>query len=144
MKPIAKDFFPKTTIICSRYFLLWLFINYYNYYLFVHVMYQNMQLIAQYVYLWWLSFVFIKGFLIERSVMKNKVLICPSTVTAFIVPYLDCAYVIRYLKREHYSLPLTLRLLMSYIYIYIYIYIYVYGAHILDVSRSHTTTHHSR
>ena len=33
---------------------------------------------------------------------------------------------------------LTLRLLMS------YIYIYIYGAHILDVSRSHTTTHHSR
>jgi len=29
---------------------------------------------------------------------------------------------------------LTLRFLMS----------YIYGAHILDVSRSHTTTHHSR
>ena len=37
---------------------------------------------------------------------------------------------------------LTLRLLISYI--YIYIYIYIYGAPILDVSRSHTTTHHSR
>jgi NADH-ubiquinone oxidoreductase chain 1 len=35
---------------------------------------------------------------------------------------------------------LTLRLLIS----YIYIYIYIYGAPILDVSRSHTTTHHSR
>ena len=35
---------------------------------------------------------------------------------------------------------LTLWLLMS----YIYIYIYIYGAPILDVSRSHTTTHHSR
>ena len=35
---------------------------------------------------------------------------------------------------------LTLRLLMT----YIYIYIYIYGAHILDVSRSHTTTLHSR
>ena len=33
---------------------------------------------------------------------------------------------------------LSLRLLMS------YIYIYIYGAPILDVSRSHTTTHHSR
>ena len=33
---------------------------------------------------------------------------------------------------------LTLRLLMS------YIYIYIYGAPILDVSRSHTTMHHSR
>ena len=40
------------------------------------------------------------------------------------------------------SLILTLRLLMSYI--YIYIYIYIYGAPILDVSRSHTTTQHSR
>ena len=37
---------------------------------------------------------------------------------------------------------LTLRLLMSYI--YIYIYIYIYEAPILDVSRSHTTTQHSR
>ena len=35
---------------------------------------------------------------------------------------------------------LTLRLLMS----YIYIYIYIYGVPILDVCRSHTTTHHSR
>ena len=35
---------------------------------------------------------------------------------------------------------LTLRLLMS----YIYIYIYIYGTPILDVSRSHTTTQHSR
>ena len=35
---------------------------------------------------------------------------------------------------------LTLRLLMS----YIYIYLYIYGAPILDVSRSHTTTQHSR
>ena len=35
---------------------------------------------------------------------------------------------------------LTLRRLMS----YIYIYIYIYGAPILDVSRPHTTTQHSR
>jgi len=88
VKPIAR-IFPKKKkeIICSRFFLLWLFIDYYNYYLFVHVMYQNMQLIAEYVYLWWLSFVFIKGFFIERSVWKNEVLICPFTVTAFIVQY---------------------------------------------------------
>jgi len=41
---------------------------------------------------------------------------------------------------------LTFRLLMSYIYMYVYIYtyIYIYGATILDVSRSHTTTQHSR
>ena len=38
---------------------------------------------------------------------------------------------------------LTLRLLMSHIYIYICVCC-VYGAPILDVSRSHTTTHHSR
>ena len=36
------------------------------------------------------------------------------------------------------SALLTLRRLMS------YIYIYIYGAPILDVSRSHTTTQHSR
>ena len=35
-------------------------------------------------------------------------------------------------------IKLTLRRLMS------YIYIYIYGAPILDVSRSHTTTQHSR
>ena len=35
-----------------------------------------------------------------------------------------------------YFVYLTLRLLMS--------YIYIYGAPILDASRSHTTTHHSR
>ena len=40
----------------------------------------------------------------------------------------------------HQSSGLTLRRLMS----YIYIYIYIYGAPILDVSRSHTTTQHSR
>ena len=40
------------------------------------------------------------------------------------------------------TVRLTLRRLMSYI--YIYIYIYIYGAPILDVSRSHTTTQHSR
>ena len=77
-------------------------------------MYQNMQLIAEYVYLWWLSFVFIKGFFIERYVWKNEVLICPSTVTAFIVQHslhtttLDCAVVIWYMKRVHYALTLVL------------------------------------
>ena len=40
---------------------------------------------------------------------------------------------------------LTLRLLSHiYIYIYIYTHTHTYGAPILDVSRSHTTTHHSR
>ena len=39
---------------------------------------------------------------------------------------------------------LTFRLLMSHTHTHIYIYIYIYGAPILDVSRSHTTTQHSR
>ena len=46
------------------------------------------------------------------------------------------------LQGAAYEYSLTLRVLMSYI--YIYIYIYIYGAPILDVSRLHTTTHHSR
>ena len=45
-------------------------------------------------------------------------------------------------QQQNLLLHLTLRLLMSYI--YIYIYIYIYGAPILDVSRAHATTHHSR
>ena len=40
----------------------------------------------------------------------------------------------RRLSIVHQSVLLTLRLLMF----------YIYGAHILDVSRLHTTTHHSR
>jgi len=40
------------------------------------------------------------------------------------------------IQLEKYKLWLTLRRLMS--------YIYIYGAPILDVSRSHTTTQHSR
>jgi len=39
-------------------------------------------------------------------------------------------------KKTYFISVLTLRLLMS--------YIYIYGAPILDVSRSHTTTQHSR
>ena len=49
-------------------------------------------------------------------------------------------YPLTCLRPLQWVLVLTLRLLMS----YIYIYIYIYGAPILDVSRSHTTTHHSR
>jgi len=40
------------------------------------------------------------------------------------------------LPKNHVFYELTLRRLMS--------YIYIYGAPILDVSRSHTTTQHSR
>jgi len=42
--------------------------------------------------------------------------------------------------RKEIRCVLTLRRLMS----FIYIYIYIYAAPILDVSRSHTTTQHSR
>ena len=44
------------------------------------------------------------------------------------------------IQKEYTLNILTLRQLI----LYIYIYIYIYGAPILDVSRSHTTTHHSR
>ena len=51
-----------------------------------------------------------------------------------------CLFSDNHLKTKRRLLYLTLRRLMS----YIYIYIYIYGAPILDVSRSHTTTQHSR
>ena len=44
----------------------------------------------------------------------------------------------KYERKIRENSELTLRLLMS------YIYIYIYEAPILDVSRSHTTTQHSR
>jgi hypothetical protein len=74
------------------FFFLWLFINYYNYYLFVHVMYQNMEHRAEYVYLWWLSFVFIKGFFNREECIKI-VLIYPYIITALFTLHLsfDCA-----------------------------------------------------
>ena len=48
--------------------------------------------------------------------------------------YSQCRDYDKYLKDMYQICTLTLRLLMS----------YIYGAPILDVSRSHTTTHHSR
>jgi len=48
------------------------------------------------------------------------------------------AAVLLALRRPVNTRKLTLRLLIS------YIYIYIYGTPILDVSRSHTTTQHSR
>ena len=49
-------------------------------------------------------------------------------------------FLMRFLPQNLKIYTLIPRLLMS----YIYIYIYIYGASILDVSRSHTTTHHSQ
>ena len=54
--------------------------------------------------------------------------------------YADTWLVALYRTMEKWLGALILRRLMS----YIYIYIYIYGAPILDVSRSHTTTQHSR
>ena len=75
---------------------------------------------------------------------KAKVDVCSeirtkhSTRSEHHVEFLNVNPVIR---KETVGLKrLTLGLLMS----YIYIYIYIYGAPILDVSRSHTTAHHSR
>ena len=65
------------------------------------------------------------------------------TVHAFQVPVRKRA-VFRHCSGDNvesdYLRVLTLRLVMS----YIYIYIYIYGVPILDGSRSHTTTQHSR
>jgi hypothetical protein len=51
------------------------------------------------------------------------------------IPSASWGIVFHYNKAPLITCPLTLRVLMSYI---------IYGVHILDVSRSHTTTHHSR
>ena len=56
------------------------------------------------------------SFNVHRSVHRNNILVYESQQDA------------------HFTVYLTLRLLMS----------YIYGAPNLDVSRSHTTTHHSR
>jgi hypothetical protein len=61
------------------------------------------------------------------------------TVCTFIFSHFGwLSYLFTPLQTKGRLLYLTLRLLMS------YIYIYIYGAPILDVSRSHTTTQHSR
>ena len=77
--------------------------------------------------------------------------------SSYVRPFLKCeinplnpelnpiCYLLALLRAHHFLhvsrirvKSLSLRLLMS------YIYIYIYGAPILDVSRSHTTTQHSR
>jgi len=54
-----------------------------------------------------------------------------------------CLNSIEYGYEEQHCVPSALLTLRS-LTLYIYIYIYIYGALILDVSRSHTTTQHSR
>ena len=58
-----------------------------------------------------------------------------------VISFINC----RYNDTGHFSrLTLFFNLTLSRLMSYIYIYIYIYGAPILDVSRSHTTTQHSR
>ena len=84
------------------------------------------------------------------GIIANKwtLIVNYSLFISHTVGWLQALYrVINYDRQRMDTLPLfsvnrilTLRLLMS----YIYIYIYIYGSPILDVSRSHTTTQHSR
>ena len=83
----------------------------------------------------------------KRKVQSSD--LCPETdVLNALNPELNpICYLLALLGAHHFLhinrirvKSLTIRLLMS----YIYIYIYIYGAPILDVSRSHTTTQHSR
>ena len=73
--------------------------------------------------------------------------ICLAAINPLNAELNPICYLLALLKAHHFLhvsrirvKSLILRLLMF----YIYIYIYIYGAPILDVSRSHTTTHHSR
>ena len=69
--------------------------------------------------------------------------ITPFLLSSFLPPlYVNPTSCFDHFQHHKFLRSLTLRLLMSYI--YIYIYIYIYGAPILNVSRSHTTTQHSR
>ena len=63
-----------------------------------------------------------------KTYQVNWILIIP------IFMFSSCHVIMNFLRNSQVSLPLTLRRLMS----------YIYGASILDVSRSHTTTQHSR
>ena len=83
-----------------------------------------------------------------RSKTSRKSIPCPmwtdGQTEVMELIFALCSFLRTRLETEYWnqSYALTLRLLMSYI--YIYIYIYIYGVPILDVSRSHTTTQHSR
>ena len=90
---------------------------------------------------------FSNSFSRERQRRPSSPCVCVCVCFIYLV-YFGLADMIKYKLQyqkdtdECTHLLLNLRLLMSYI--YIYIYIYIYGAPILDVSRAHTTTHHSR
>ena len=87
----------------------------------------------------------------QRALNMSDVRKCDNLETLFnpLNPELNPIFYLLALLAHHFLhvsrirvKSLTLGLLMSYI--YMYIYIYIYGAPILDVSRSHTTTQHSR
>ena len=74
------------------------------------------------------------------EIVYSKLFYCINPLNAELNPI---CYLLALLGAHHFLhvnrirvKSLILRLLMS--------YIYIYGAPILDVSRSHTTTHHSR
>ena len=73
--------------------------------------------------------------LLQICVLRTALAISLITVNQA-VRVLDTWNVLREVGVQFKKRCLTLRLLMS--------YIYIYGAPILDVSRSHTTTQHSR
>ena len=66
-----------------------------------------------------------------EGLCQRKILVTPSGIE-----HMTFWLVVQYVNQQHHCVPLwlTLRRLMS----------YIYGAPILDVSRSHTTTQHSR
>ena len=88
------------------------------------------------------SFLFLAYFLVIFVFFRSKILFNPLNPElnpiCYLLALLGAHHFLRVSRIKVKSL--TLRLLMS----YIYIYIYIYGAPILDVSRSHTTTQHSR
>ena len=85
---------------------------------------------------------------IQLTVISRHTTIYEKFTVNIVIPELNpICYLLALLGAHHFLHVnrirvklLTFMQLMS----YIYIYIYIYGAPILDISRSHTTTQHSR
>jgi hypothetical protein len=73
-------------------------------------------------------------YVIHNCISKAKWIWELASIFSLYVQYMSCLYGSKHEVRLCQYTALTLRLLMS----------YIYGAPILDVSRSHTTTQHSR
>ena len=80
---------------------------------------------------------------LKVSLMESLAERCPTT-RALLYSSINVPGIRALPPPPTYQVPLGLTLRRLMLYIYIYIYIYIYGAPILDVSRSHTTTQHSR